>query len=254
MRVVLAARSRTTRSRDWDARRHTGSIPVIRGFLTAARGRGWLPPRLLENAKLAVEPAEDVVLGDLPSETPNPPAAIVLVQLQRELERPGEPVDVEGIARHRLTELVRGAGELAQNERAAFSAGVLADDELLGYEIHSVSQGCDDARVGKAVIGQQSFEAHAAVEVVDRNIGAGQREEPVDAADELLHLRAQLPVLADVAAARYGDLDEAETAAEIAPVLEEKLDCAETLDDPLRVVEAIDAEKDPPTFELRAKP
>jgi hypothetical protein len=83
-----------------------------------------------------------------------------------------------------------------------------------------------------------------AVEVVDGCVAARIGEAAVDSPDELLDIAPQFPVLAHLAAARHRDLDERDPPAQIVPLLEHELDRAQALDDPLRVIEPVDAEND----------
>src|SRR5204862_2814779 len=103
------------------------------------------------------------------------------------------------------------------------------------------------------VVGEEAPPPDAAVHVVDGNVAARVGEAAVDAADELLDVAPQLAVLANLAAARHGDLDERDAPAEIMALLEQELDRPQPLDDPLRVVEPIDAEQDAALAELGAQ-
>jgi hypothetical protein len=67
-------------------------------------------------------------------------------------------------------------------------------------------------------------------------------------------LRPQLAVLADLAATRDGDLHEGDASAQVAALLEQQLDRPQALDDPLRVVEPVDAEQNAAAAELRLQP
>jgi hypothetical protein len=75
----------------------------------------------------------------------------------------------------------------------------------------------------------------------------------VDPPDQLLDVASQLTVLADLAAARHGDLHERDTSAQIRAPLEQELDRTQALDDPLRVVEPVDTEEDAAAAELGAQ-
>src|SRR5205823_653635 len=57
-----------------------------------------------------------------------------------------------------------------------------------------------------------------------------------------------------LAAARHGDLDECQALTELWPVLEQELDRPQAFDDPLRVVETVDAKEDASVAELCAQP
>ena len=131
--------------------------------------------------------------------------------------------------------------------------GGLHGDELLGDEVHPVLKRRHEADLGRAVVREQPVGRDAAVEVVHRHVEPGLGEAAVDAADELLDGSPQLPVLADLAAARHRHLDEGDLAAQIRPQLEQELDRAQALRDPLCVVEPVDPEQEPAAGELLAE-
>ena len=58
-------------------------------------------------------------------------------------------VDVVGVADERLAQLVRGAGELRQNQGAPLVEA--AGHVLLGHQVHPVPEGRDDHDVGGEV-------------------------------------------------------------------------------------------------------
>src|SRR5262249_24448261 len=76
------------------------------------------------------------------------------------------------------------------------------------------------------------------------------REAPDDAADRLVDLPLQLAVLRDPEPGRDRDLHQAYLAAPSRLSVEEALEAEQALDDPLRVVEPVDADQD----DLRAQP
>src|SRR5437763_948563 len=89
------------------------------------------------------------------------------------------------------------------------------------------------------------------VQVVDRDVAARVGEAAVDPPDELLDVPPQLAVLAHLAAARHGNLNEREATTELGALRQQVFDRPQALDDPLRVVEPVDAEKDAAATELR---
>src|SRR4029079_6207043 len=101
---------------------------------------------------------------------------------------------------------------------------------------------------------KEAIRRDAAVEVVHRDIEPRLGEAAVDPAHELLDGSTQLPILANLAPARHGDLHERDLAAQVGSQLEQKLDRAEALGDALRVVEPVDAEQQPAVGELLAEP
>jgi hypothetical protein len=88
---------------------------------------------------------------------------------------------------------------------------------------------------------------------VDGHVGGGLGEAAVDAADLRLDLTAEFTVLAYLASAGNGDLDDGEAAAQLRPLLEQQLDRVQALEDPLGVVEPVDAEEDASGGELVAQ-
>src|SRR5262249_50176585 len=74
-----------------------------------------------------------------------------------------------------------------------------------------------------------------------------------EAADLRLDLAAQLAVLTRLASAGYGDLDDGEATAQPRPLLEQQLDRVQAFEDPLGVVEPVDAEEDAAGDELAAQ-
>ena len=89
-----------------------------------------------------------------------PPAALGGIECEC-LDQPrGQLVDIPGVDEHGAGQHVRGARELAQEQRpslARASAGIvrLALDELLGNEVHAVAERCHHHHVGSAVESDQ---------------------------------------------------------------------------------------------------
>ena len=73
------------------------------------------------------------------------------------LQRVGEGVGGVGIDEQRLGHLARGAGERREDQHAL--AIVARRDELLRDEVHAVVQRRDHADVGRAVAGEDVFDA-----------------------------------------------------------------------------------------------
>ena len=69
---------------------------------------------------------------------------------ERQVERLRALVGVVRIHDQRFGELTRRAGELAEQEHAAFI--VARGDELLRDEIHPVVQAADEAEIGRAIV------------------------------------------------------------------------------------------------------
>ena len=85
-------------------------------------------------------------------------------------------------------------------------------DELLGDEVHPVAQRRHDHHVGGQVQGDELFERQAAVQVVDGRVPE-HGELAVHRADELLDVLALGEVVADLLAARDGELHQHEVGA-----------------------------------------
>jgi hypothetical protein len=134
---------------------------------------------------------------------------------------------------------VRGARELGQHQDAGI--GYLAGDELLGDQVHAVSQRRDESDVGIAVDPAEALLVQRAVEVADGR-PAGRRETPVDAADQLVDLPLELLVLRNLRPAGNRELQQDDLLAVLGVDLEQALEGAHALRDALGVVEAVDAQ------------
>src|SRR5439155_808831 len=81
----------------------------------AAVGHAWDPRQLVEQE---LRPAVDVVLADLPPHMAQPVAALLERELDRAVDGRGHVLHVVGVDQQRVGQLVRGAGEPAQDEDA----------------------------------------------------------------------------------------------------------------------------------------
>lgn len=143
-------------------------------------------------------------------------------------------VDHEGVL-HRL------GGSTKAGEDKYARVGGLGGDKLLGYKVHAVPEGSDEAGVGFPVKVGEVLLGIGTVKGEDRH-PVGLAEFAVNPADEGIQLGALLCVLGDVDAAGGGDLDEGDTASEVGVGVQKSLDGLHTLGDSLGVVKSVDAE------------
>ena len=164
-----------------------------------------------------------------------------------------DAVDVPRVDEECAREDLRRAGELGEEERPAPATGQpwlrLAEDELLRDEVHPVAERRDHHHVRAPVERDERGLRDVAVDVLDRR-RPGSREAPVDARDEELDLVALRAVLGAVEARGDDHLDQRRRPRAIGVLLEEALERVELLRDPLRVVEALDAEDEPTALVL----
>jgi hypothetical protein len=140
-----------------------------------------------------------------------------------------------------LLELDRRAGELAEHERAPLV--VPAGDVLLGDEVHPVAQGGDEQDVRREVERDEFLLGERLMQVVHRRVPQ-LGVLAVDPSDVGLNLFAQRLVALDALPARRGDLHEDRSRELEALFVEELLDRLQPVQDPLGVVEPVDAEQD----------
>ena len=91
-------------------------------------------------------PSVDVVVQHAAAQRPHPPRLLLVGRLHGLHDRVLEALDVVRVADERLVQLVGGAGELAEHQRAAVV--VAAGDVLLGHQVHAVAQRGDEHDVG----------------------------------------------------------------------------------------------------------
>ena len=125
----------------------------------------------------------------------------------------------------------------------------LAQGELLRHEVHPVAQRGDHGDVGAPVERDEPGARDAAVQVLDGR-HAGPAVSAVDAGDEQLDLVALGPVLLAVEPRRHEHLQHRRRARALGLELEQPLERAQLVLDPLRVVETLDAEHELTVAEL----
>ncbi|OIQ76345.1 hypothetical protein GALL_419760 [mine drainage metagenome] len=180
------------------------------------------------------------MLEDVAPEPPHPFAGLARVQVSGVGDRVLETVDVVRVHQDRAGELVRGAGELAQHQRAALVRP--GGDVLLGDQVHAVAQRRDEHDVGREVERGHLLGRVGVVHVVD-----GRLPEPpelaVDAPDQQLDVLTELLVRADVLPARARHLDERDPGHRETAVPEQLAERLDPVADALGVVEPVDAEQ-----------
>jgi hypothetical protein len=133
---------------------------------------------------------------------------------------------------------LRRARELGEDERAL--ARLLARNVLVANEVHAVARRADEAYVRDGVERAQLVERQALVHEVDRHEVDG-AEAAVNPPHELVHGRAQVLVLLDVAAGRHRELREHDAPDPLRVLREEELERVQLLRNTLDVVKAVDA-------------
>src|SRR5713226_10102759 len=224
---------------------------MSRSFFIAGpprRGRHLHRGTLLRNPRQIVQqqprPPIDVVLANGLAHPHHSRSPLLRGHGHRRSYGIGHAVDVVRVDEQRIAELGGGTGELAQDQDSVI---VVADgDELLGHEVHPVMQGGDHAEVGVAIERPDVPMLVMALEV-DDGPPAPRLERAIDPLHGRLHLRLELLVAPDGAAARRRELDEDEALAIFGESLEEPPDGEEPLGDPLGVVEPLHSH----THELR---
>ena len=209
--------------------------------------------RVLRAARVAVQarqealrPARAVVLLDTASHQIQAPASLGGVEVERFFEPGREIVGVPRVDEHRSRQDVRGAGELAQEQRsapvrAAARVVCLAQDELLRHEVHPVPERRHHHHVGPPVERDQLGTRHRPVHVGDGRMPE-LREAPVDVGDPHLDLVALRAVVGALEPRGDDDLEQRHAAGAVRILLQKPLESVELLGDPLRVVEPLDPE------------
>src|SRR5699024_6683045 len=126
------------------------------------------------------------------AQRPHPAPPLRRLHRGRPHHRRLQALDVVRVDQQRLTELVRGAGELAEHQHPA--QVVPGGHVLLGHQVHPVPQRRHQHHVGRPVQGHHLLLRVGVVHVVDRRAAPG-AVLAVDVTDHLLHLLAQVPVL-----------------------------------------------------------
>ncbi|MDF1501664.1 hypothetical protein [Roseisolibacter sp. H3M3-2] len=148
-------------------------------------------------------------------------------------------VHVERVDQHRALDLLGGTGEAAQHEHALLVD--VAGDELLGHQVHPVLQRRHEAQVARTVDRRQLLGARVLAQQHDRR-PVGRPPARVDRVDRRRDLVLERLVGGDLAARRRGDEQEGQAAAQLGRLLPQQVERAQPLGDPLRVVDAVDAD------------
>ena len=151
-----------------------------------------------------------------------------------------DSLDVVRVDEEGIRELVRGPGELTQHQHAV--VGVPAGDELLGDEVHAVSDRGDEHDVGRLIQRRDLGRFERLVDVVDRG-RPDLREVAVDLAHELLDAASLVAIGADAIAARARNLYQHGVGHREPAFGEQLAERVKSLLDALRVVEPIDAQQ-----------
>jgi hypothetical protein len=133
--------------------------------------------------------------------------ALLLGHIQGVVEGRRHVLQVVGVDQQRIRQLGGGAGEFAKDQDPV-PVGARGH-ELLGYQVHAVSQRSDEADRGRSIERRQAVAIQVLRDVVDRVV-AQRGEAAVNAADHLVDPLTELAVLADGSPGRGRDLDEAD--------------------------------------------
>ena len=126
---------------------------------------------------------------------------------KRRCDLAGHAFDIMGIDQQGRVELLRRAREIREHQYARIE-WVLCRDIFLGDQVHAVLERRDQSDLRDAVESGQRRLRIAAVEIADRD-PVDFAMPAVDLADQGGELGLQLPIGADIAARRHGDLQEA---------------------------------------------
>ena len=123
--AVASERARTSANDRGQGAAETESVALMPFLMLRDR---TAPARLLasssgDQVEFPVDPRVDVVLGDGCGHPLDAGAAVVFFQVERELDRGCETVDVERVAEERVVASSRGAGEFAEHESAGAAGG-----------------------------------------------------------------------------------------------------------------------------------
>ena len=184
-------------------------------------------------------PKIDVVLADdLPH--PRHPAPLFFC---RHFDRPpdalGELLDRVGIDRDGVGQFPSRPREAAQQEDPRQI--ILGGDELLRYQVHSVVERTDDAQIGQLIVGADLLMGELPLEVDDGapvTLGIF----PVRPIDQLIDLPDEIVIAFYMGAAGRRDLDEDESFPVLRILLQEPVNRQEPFDDPLGVIDPLDAD------------
>ena len=170
-------------------------------------------------------------------------AALGLGHVEGRRQRLGQAVGVVGVDHQRPVEVVGRAGQLAQDQDPAASAGGADGGELVGHQVHPVAQRGHEGDVRSAVEGRQVGLVERLVAVADRHPRA-LRKPAVDAARGLVHVAAQAVVGRHARPAGRGDLDERDRPVALGEALQKPLVGLHAQEQALGVVQAVHAEHD----------
>src|SRR6185295_12989349 len=88
-------------------------------------------------------------------EEPHSPPPLLRGHERADLDAPADRLDVVRIDEHGLAQLLRGAGELREEQHAVLST--VAGDVLLGNEVHAVAQRRHEPDVRRHVVGDEGI-------------------------------------------------------------------------------------------------
>ena len=196
----------------------------------------------LESLEDVGRPQEHVVTRDDATKGAHAHATLLGRHVDSLRDRPRESVDIVRIDHQCIAQFLRGPGHFAQHEHAV--AIVARGDELLRDEVHPVVERADDAEVREAVERDQPANLQRRLAIADRTVVRSGAVPHVDVLDLLVDLPFDLRVAPELRARRHPDLDEREPAAQLRSRRQQAIDGLEALRNPLRVVEAIDADAD----------
>ena len=183
-------------------------------------------------------PPVDVEFSHVASHQPHALAPLVGAHRQRRMQRAGAFVGVIGIDDQRLGEFPRRTGEAGQDQHTAVV--VTGRNELLRDQVHAVVEAADEAQVRGA---QVFVDGIRFVVLLDQDDGRRLRRGVfgVDAFRQRSHALGIAPVVVDRPARRRRDLREREPPDPARMQLEQALDGADALFEPLGIVQPIDA-------------
>jgi len=158
-------------------------------------------------------------------------------------------VNVIRIDDQRIEEFSRGSGELAEDEHAAFI--LPSSHKLLGHQVHAIMERRHKTDVGSTVKRDNIF---VTVLLLQEDDGPPVvlLEASIDPFRLDIQLRLKVLVALNERSAGSPQLDEGEPLLKGGILFQEPLNREESLNDPFRVVKAVDS--DPKPLDLHAKP
>src|SRR6267154_249079 len=183
-------------------------------------------------------PAVYVVLSHSMPHPLHPARLLLLRHLQRPMDGFRELRDIVRIHQQRIRKFVRRARKGAKNQRPAFV--VARSHVFLGHQVHSIVQRGHHAEGRRAIEAGNLLMRMVFLSKHDRFPSRGLKPR-IDALRFSARLIEELLVALNIRAAGRADLDESEALLVRGIQFEKSFQCAETLQDSLSVVDAIDA-------------